>query len=1446
MKLKSFSILALVLVSSFTKAQTWIDITDEYITNPNFDNNSSAGWTYTSNAGVTRVLYNAMEFWQGTFNIYQTVNVPNGKYRISVQAFFRPTNNNDGFRAFTEGTDEITGYLYANASQVPIQSIYTVTSTYNINNDCWSTIDSHYNYVYITNGMSATSTLFSEGKYLNTLEVEVTDGTLTFGLANDIWVQDNWCMFDSFKLAYYGIETPITGITLSSEEQNLIEGETAQLTASIYPEDATYKTLTWESDNPSVVAVDQKGNIVATGEGEATIQVYSPHYDITAECYITVKRDLEGQASLIINEIQTCNIDMFVDPSFNYGGWIELYNPTDRAISLYNLFLSDDPVNLKKHRLTIQNGVVPPNGYKTLWFEHTNVNPTQINFKLNYDGGTIYLSGSDGNLITSQYYPLAIPRTSFARTTDGGLAWGTTSTPTPNKSNNSSIFATSRIEAPIVDKDAQLFKAPFTACVNIPTGATLRYTTDGSTPTLTNGKTSETGLFNVSNTTTYRFRLFKNGMLPSQVVTRSYIYKDKDYLFPIISVVTDRANLYDDSLGVYVRGVNGRPGNGQTSPCNWNMDWDRPVNFEYLTSEGEMVINQEVDFAMCGGWSRAWTPHSFKLKASKIYEGKNFYEYPVFVDKPYLKHKTLQIRNGGNDTGARIKDASLQEIVRTSGLYVDGQAYQPIHNFINGQYIGMLNMREPNNKHFAYANYGYDSDEIDQFEMSPDSGYCQMTGTKDSFLKLHELSANAADPETYEEICNMLDIDEYINYLAVEFYLGATDWPQNNIKGFKPRFEGGKYHFVLFDLDGTFGTNDPFNTFQNKQIYTFNELLPSGGREVEEIEFVTIFLNMLQNDDFRKRFIDTFCLVSGSVFVPERCNEILDAMAANTYDVLRWEGQNPYNTTNSIKNSLANRQQTMINALRNYNRMQLSSVIAQEVILNADVDVARLSINNLPVPTNKFDGLLFSPIVLKAEAPAGYRFVGWKDNNRVTPETKEIFSTGKIWKFYDQGSLDGVNWTAKGTAGYNDSSWESGNAPLGYSKSGVITTLDYGTNSNRKRPTYYFRRNFSLTKKPTEDDIFTLNYSVDDGFIVYINGEEAGRYLMPNGTVTYNTYASTYAHNNPDSGTLTLPSSLFLQGLNTIAIEVHNNNATSSDIYFDASLSLATKTTDNAKIISTETEYELPSTGNYSLTACYEQLTEEVLKAESTTPVKINEISASNSIYINDHYKKNDWIELYNTTSEAIDVAGMYVSDKLNKPQKWQIPSTDVAVRTIIDPHGYLIIWADKLAPISQLHSSFKLAAEGGEVLITAADQSWSDTLCYTIHNGDQSVGLYPDGGSTVYVMNKPTLAASNVINSYATIYEEPTIPNSIRDIEISHNGGLSLTYSAGTVTVRSENTGNAHFLVTTIAGQTCMEGTLNISGSTETISLNSLPNGTYIVRVTDSEDNRCTIKVLK
>lgn len=1136
--------------------------------------------------------------------------------------------------------------------------------------------------------------------------------------------------------------------------------------------------------------------------------------------FLSVLR-VQGQQSIVINEIQATNIDMFVDPSFNYGGWIELYNSGDQDVIINGWYISDSPNDLKKYKLCNGAQTIRAKGYKVFWFGHYDAvySPNQIDSKLDVDGGNIYISNRMGNVICSVIYPEAVSRTSFARTTDGGNEWGTTAQPTPGKSNTTSTFATERLEAPVVNKDGGIYSSKITVRVTIPEGARLRYTNDGTTPTETNGILSTTGVIALNSTTVLRFRLFKDGYLPSRVVTRSYIFTDRELNLPIISVVTDPVNLYSDSLGIMVEGVNGRPGNGMDTPCNWNMEWDRPVNIEYFTQEGKSVINQEVNMEMFGGWSRMWTPHSFKLKANKIYEGENYMPYQVFPNKAYLKHKTLQLRNGGNDNSSRIKDAALQTIVHSSGLEVDGQECQPVAHFINGEYKGLLNIREPNNKHYVEANYGLDEDEIDQFEISSE-GFVFKCGTSESFDTWHSLSARASTASVYKKICDMVDVDEFINYMAVQLYLGGDDWPHNNMKAFKPHREGGKYRFVLFDLDFAFNrTENSFQAFEENSSW---------------LAVADIFVKMLQNADFRKQFIDTYCLVAGSVFVPDRCNAIIDSMALNTEKVLEYEGKSPWWTADEMKSRLSNRQEVMINTLKSYSPMKLESVNGQKMALSANIPQARLSVNDLSVPTNRFDGTLFPPVTLKAEAPAGYRFEGWK---QVVTSKDELLSMNDTWYYYDQGSLDGKDWKSGVTNG-----WASGRAPLGYctgdpnNDRGHNTFIDYGGNDGDKRRTYYFCKEFTLDYTPSANDAYTLKFKVDDGMIVYINGKEAVRYLMPEGQVSYNTFATTYAPGNPDEGELTLPYHLFKKGKNVIAVEVHNNSSSSSDIFFDARVCVNRILTEES-IISTEEEFSLPKGEGLSLQACYTLIDKgETMENVHAVPVRINEISADNSIHVNaTYFKRNDWIELYNTTHQSVDVAGMYLTDKLDKPLKYQIPSS-TTINTVIPPYGFLVLWADKLDPVQQLHTSFKLDDEGGLVMLTSADQAWSDTLFYPSHAGYESVGLYPDGGMKSYVMNVPTIAASNQWSSYVQYIVESDLPSAIPNVELAEGYLCRAAWEDGRIIVWGSLEGDVDMEIFHASGLQVAHSIVSLSNGRGSLPLAGLVEGIYVIRLRDEK----------
>jgi hypothetical protein len=501
--------------------------------------------------------------------------------------------------------------------------------------------------------------------------------------------------------------------------------------------------------------------------------------------------------------------------------------------------------------------------------------------------------------------------------------------------------------------------------------------------------------------------------------------------------------------------------------------------------------------------------------------------------------------------------------------------------------------------------------------------------------------------------------------MAVTMFLDNDDWPNNNIKAYRSQHDG-RYRFVSFDLDYAFGLRG-FNKTSGEDPFAYFLLFKDDDKVQNENninrEIVRLMLNLLGHDQFRRKFIDTFCVVAGSVFEPKRAGAIVDELLDVVQPMCQLmqqqginDGHNPERAADDIKSKLQGRAKKMTDHLKNFSYAKLSSTKSQSVKLSANADGARLFVNGIEVPYSDFDGYLFAPVTLSAEAPAGYRFTGWKKGSTV---------------------------------------------------------------------------------------------------------------------------------------------------------------------------------------LSDDAAYKLASDVTGSITATFEPLSADELVAEGVTPVRINEVSAANGIYVNEYFKRNDWVELYNTTDSEIDVEGMYLSDNPDKPLKYQISKDNSQASTIIPAHGYLIIWCDKLNPLSQLHASFKLAAEGDDLLLTAADESWTDHFTYTQLNADQTAGRYPDGSANVMVMNIPTIDRPNITSTYVTPIDQPTVTG-ITD-QMAFNG-LSVKYAVGRLNIQSSSAPLA-LDVCNIKGQSIHRSTLESQHSQLSIGSSQFPKGIYVATVTDAQGHKASCK---
>ncbi len=194
---------------------------------------------------------------------------------------------------------------------------------------------------------------------------------------------------------------------------------------------------------------------------------------------------------------------------------------------------------------------------------------------------------------------------------------------------------------------------------------------------------------------------------------------------------------------------------------------------------------------------------------------------------------------------------------------------------------------------------------------------------------------------------------------------------------------------------------------------------------------------------------------------------------------------------------------------------------------------------------------LLNPVKAAFSGPTTCYYVRTPATPTTNPVTLVSRGSRSVWSYNDTGVYPGGNWM---TAGFNDAAWRSGGAPLGYSDdNGLMTTTNsYGPNSSSKYIAYYYRHYFDITNAASFSSV-TFNLRRDDGAVVYLNGTNVYRENMP-ATVTHTSTASTNVSGTPTiyrATTFDASALPLLEGPNVVAVEIHQNNAGSSDIILD-------------------------------------------------------------------------------------------------------------------------------------------------------------------------------------------------------------------------------------------------------------------------------------------------------
>ena len=333
--------------------------------------------------------------------------------------------------------------------------------------------------------------------------------------------------------------------------------------------------------------------------------------------------------------------------------------------------------------------------------------------------------------------------------------------------------------------------------------------------------------------------------------------------------------------------------------------------------------------------------------------------------------------------------------------------------------------------------------------------------------------------------------------------------------------------------------------------------------------------------------------------------------------------------------------------------------------------------------------------------------------------TLPLIRLSDSWRYEASGTNLLTAWRANG---YNDSSWSNGQGLLAFETPGVyaepIRTVLPMTNvyNTLQITSYYFRTHFSVTTDLTG---FTLSgtANIDDGAVVYINGNEVWRVRITANPVLATSTAQLTSDGTTE--TFTLPASAVVQGDNVMAVEVHQAPPPSSDIVFGLSLS-ATHTVSVTNVTGVN--------------------------------LVLNEILASPGTLTNADGTSTDWVEIYNPSTNTVNLADMSLTDDLETegPRRWVFPPG-----ISLAPGGYLVLKFDSSAPPSTnysggaqlLNTGFGLNNNGDELYLfdtLARGGSEIDSIRFGLQAAEFSIGRVPVGTGP-WQLTQPTRGGPNL-----------------------------------------------------------------------------------------------------
>lgn len=633
-----------------------------------------------------------------------------------------------------------------------------------------------------------------------------------------------------------------------------------------------------------------------------------PPFDFAGASWnYTVDSSVPG-ALVKITEFLTANATGITDEDGDREDWIEICNVGGEDVNLGGMSLTDD--HDEPGQWVFPSRVLQPGQYLLVFASRKDRRPessgnVHANFKLNSEGeGLAIYSADSPRQVIHEYapaYPEQRTEVSFGLNALDETVYFLN--PTPGEPNTGPEFS-SLVADTRFNFDRGFYDQAFEVEISTETeDAVIVYTTDGTEPTLDNGELYENALL-IDSTTLLRAAAFRDGFLPTNVDTQTYLFLDDivlqshsstlaagfasswDGVFPDYGLDPDvvgqggvdaYAGKYVSSIADDLRSVPALSivldiddmfgSNGIYShPLKRGVAWERAASVELIYADGRVGFQQDAGVRIAGGAFRRHDltkKKSFRLQFKGIY-GASTLDYPLFFESAdaVQSFDSLVLRANNNDgwqwsqagpSALYVRDSFAREAQLEMGQASAHELF--VHLYLNGAYWGLYNLTERPDESFCANYFGGEKEEwgivsIDFPQLEGDvvawhtfASLASQVSTSNAAYQM--IQGNDPDGTRNLDFEVHVDIDSYIDYLIVNHFIGNTDWSRNNFRMGKRRVDSTGFKFFSWDAE----TSLDLKSSLNRTTLTTNKVTDGDG-------VAGPYSSLRANPEFRLRFAD--------------------------------------------------------------------------------------------------------------------------------------------------------------------------------------------------------------------------------------------------------------------------------------------------------------------------------------------------------------------------------------------------------------------------------------------------------------------------------------------------------------------------------------------------------------------------------------------------------------